>query len=146
MVTSPKCWRFFLAQAFSAINVSQRQPFHCRNSSCNFETNPRSFCLNKVKRQKVSTTTDLKACLILELLAAGIPGASVDYECGGGMHRFVISRQGLRYELSFFERLIEACDAEDITKALQIVVDRIQARSAPRRMSFGAMAHRATAT
>ena len=88
----------------------------------------------------MSTSTDLKSCLILEMLNAGIPDASVDYECGGGIHRFLISCQGLRYELSFIERLLQACNAEDITHALRIVVDRIQARAAPRRMKFGAMA------
>jgi len=35
-------------------------------------------------------TIDLKACLILEQLGAAIPGAQVEYERGGGMHRFVI--------------------------------------------------------
>jgi len=94
----------------------------------------------------MSTATDLKACLILELLGAGVPDASVDYECGGGRHRFVVLRQGLRYELSFLERLLEACNAEDIRNAVRIVVERIQRRSAPRRMKFGAMAgHRAAA-
>ena len=94
----------------------------------------------------MSTTTDLKACLILELLGSGVPDGSVDYECGGGRHRFVVLCRGLRYELSFLERLLQACDAEDITNAVRIVVERIQTRSAPRRMKFGAMAgHRAAA-
>ena len=88
----------------------------------------------------MTTSTDLKACLILEQLGAGIPDASVDYEGGGGLHRFLISCQGHKYELSFIERLLEACNAEDITHALRIVVDRIQSRATPRRMKFGAMA------
>ena len=92
-----------------------------------------------VKREDMSRT-DLKACLILEQLGAGILDASVDYEGGGGIHRFLISCQGHRYELSFVERLLEACNAEDITNALRIVVDRIQSGAAPRRMKFGAMA------
>jgi hypothetical protein len=88
----------------------------------------------------MSTSIDLKACLILEQFGTGIPDASVDYEGGAGMHRFLISCQGHRYELSFIERLLEACNAEDITNALPIVVDRIQNGAAPRRMKFGAMA------
>ena len=99
-----------------------------------------------MKPQNISATTDLKACLILELLGAGVADASVDYECGGGMHQFVVWCQGLRYELSSLERLLEACNAEDIRNAVRIVVERIQRRSAPRRMKFGAMAgHRAAA-
>ena len=94
----------------------------------------------------MTATADLKACLILELLGAGLPDASVDYECGGGLHRFVVWCRGLRYELSFLERLLDASNAEDITHAVRIVVERIQTRSAPRRMKFGAMAgHRAAA-
>ena len=94
----------------------------------------------------MSTTTDLKACLILELLGAGIPAAAVEYECGDGRHRFVVLCRGLRYELSFLERLLDASNAEDITNAVRIVIERIQTRAAPRRMKFGAMAgHRAAA-
>jgi hypothetical protein len=94
----------------------------------------------------MSATTDLKACLILELLGAGVPDASVDYECGGGLHRFVVWCRGLRYELSFLERLLDASHAEDITNAVRVVIERIQTRAAPRRMKFGAMAgHRAAA-
>ena len=101
----------------------------------------------KVKPQNMSTTTDLKACLILELLGAGIPAAAVEYECGDGRHRFVVVLgRGLRYELSFLERLLDASNAEDITNAVRIVIERIQTRAAPRRMKFGAMAgHRAAA-
>ena len=96
-------------------------------------------CFYNENRQN-EQSTDLNACLILEILSAGIPHASVDYHGGGGIHRFLISCQGLRYEVSFIERLLEACNAEDITHALRIVVDRIQTRTAPRRMKFGAMA------
>ncbi len=74
------------------------------------------FCLNKVKTQNTSATTDLKACLIWELLGGGVPDASVDYECGDGRHRFVVLCRGLRYELSFLERLLDASNAEDITR------------------------------
>jgi hypothetical protein len=94
----------------------------------------------------MSATTDLKACLILELLGAGVPDASVDYECGGGLHRFVVWCRGLRYELSFLERLLDASNAEDITNAVRIVIERIQTRAAPHRMKFGAMTgHQAAA-
>ena len=95
--------------------------------------------LNKVKPQNMSATTDLKACLILELLGSGVPDGSVDYQCGDGRHRFVVWCQGLRYELSFLEPLLDACSAEDITNVVRIVVERIHSRSAPRRMKFGAI-------
>jgi len=91
------------------------------------------------------STIDLKACLILEILSTGIPDAHVDYEGGAGMHRFLISSKGSRYELSFKERLLEACNEDDINNALGIVVHRIQLRAGPRRISFGAMAGHAAA-
>lgn len=40
------------------------------------------------------------------------------------MYRFLISSPGFRYELSFNERLLQACNEDDITKALRIVVQR----------------------
>jgi hypothetical protein len=87
----------------------------------------RSF--SKVKAQNMRATTDLKACLILELLGAGIPHGSVDYECGSGMHRFVVWCRGFKYELSFLESLLQACNAEDITNAVRIVIERIAAQT-----------------
>ena len=92
------------------------------------------------------TTAGPRARLILELLGVGIPDASLDYEYAEGMHRFVVLCQGLRYEFSFLERLLDTSNPGDITSALRVVVERIQARSAPRRIKFGAMAgHRAAA-
>jgi hypothetical protein len=98
------------------------------------------FCLHNVKLKNMSATPDLKACLILELLGGGIAHASVDYECEDGLHRFVVLCRGLRYELSFLERLLDVSNAEDITNAVLILIERIQTRAAPRRIRFGAMA------
>lgn len=86
---------------------------------------------------------DLKARLVLETLSAGMPGALVDYAAGRGMHRFLISCGGLRYELSFHERLLEVCNPQQIMDATRIVVDRIQGDASPRRMPFGSRTGRA---
>jgi hypothetical protein len=88
----------------------------------------------------MGATTDLKARLMWELPGGGVPDASVGYQCGDGRHRFVVLCRGLRHELSFIERLLEASNAEDITNAVRIVTERIQTRAAPRRMKFDAMA------
>src|SRR5262245_37247734 len=88
------------------------------------------------------STIDLKTCLILETLSAAIPGASLDYEKSGGLHRFLIASEGVTYELSFIERLLNASNVEDIKHALGLVIDRVQTRAVPRRMKFGAMAAR----
>jgi hypothetical protein len=76
------------------------------------------------------------------MLSAGIPGASLDYEKSGGLHRFLISSEGIAYELSFVERLLNTSSVEDIKNALGLVIDRVQTRAVPRRMNFGAMAAR----
>ena len=91
------------------------------------------------------STIELKTCLILEMLSASIPGASLDYESGGGLHRFLISSEGLMYELSFIERLLNTSNVEDIRNALALVIERVQTHAVPRRMKFGAMAARGAA-
>jgi hypothetical protein len=103
-----------------------------------------SFLLQQRQMPDMSTI-DLKTCLILEMLSAGIPGASFDYESSGGLHRFLISSEGLTYELSFIERLLNTSNLEDIRNALGLVIDRVQTRAVPRRMKFGAMAARGAA-
>jgi hypothetical protein len=90
-------------------------------------------------------TIDLKTRLILEMLSASIPGASLDYESSGELHRFLISCDGVTYELSFIERLLNTSNVEDIKNALGLVVERVQTHAVPRRMNFGAMAARGAA-
>jgi hypothetical protein len=88
------------------------------------------------------STIDRKTRLILEMLSAAIPGVSLGYESSDGLHRFLISREGLTYELSFIERLLNTSNVENIKNALGLVIDRVQTRAVPRRMKFGAMAAR----
>jgi hypothetical protein len=104
------------------------------------ETGPGSrsglYCLNSGKRRDMDTI-DLKACLILEQLGAAIPGAQVEYERGGGMHRFVIVHGTLSYDVGFPERLLEACSAEEIDRAVRLFVERVRAGAGPRRIKIG---------
>jgi hypothetical protein len=85
----------------------------------------------------MSTSTDLKACLILERLGAAIPGAQVEYARGGGMHRFVIVLGTINYDVGFPERLLEACSAEEIDRAVRLFVERIRTGAGPRRIKVG---------
>jgi hypothetical protein len=82
-------------------------------------------------------TIDLKACLILERLGAAIPGAEVVYERGGGMHRFVIVHGTINYDVGFPERLLEACSADGIDRAVRLFVERIRTGAGPRRIKVG---------
>jgi len=86
------------------------------------------------------STIDLKACLILEVMSASIPNAFVDYEGVGGLHRFLVFCQGLKYELSLNELLLDACSVENIKSASQMVVQGIRRRATPHRMKFDTMA------
>ena len=72
-------------------------------------------CHNNVKRRDMNTI-DLEGCLILERLGAELPGAQVEYERSGGMHRFVIVHGALSYEVGFPERLLEVCSATEIDR------------------------------
>ena len=85
-------------------------------------------------------TVELKACLILEVLSASIPNALVDYEGIGGLHRFLVFCQGLKYELSLNELLLDACSVENIKHALRIVVTSVRRRVTSHRFQFAAMA------
>ena len=85
----------------------------------------------------MSTSIDLKACLILEQLGAQIPGAQIEYERGGGMHRFVIVNGTLDYDVGFPERLLEACSVEEIDRAIRLFVERVRTGAGPRRIKVG---------
>ncbi len=85
----------------------------------------------------MSTNTDLKACLILERLRADIPGAQIEYERGGGMHRFAIVHGMLNYDVGFPERLLEVCGAEEIDRAIRLFVERVRTGAGPRRIKVG---------
>ena len=97
---------------------------------------PNLYCLNSVKRRGMDTI-DLKACLILERLRAEIPGAQIDYQRGGGMHRFAIAHGTLAYDVGFPERLLEVCGAEEIDRAIRIFVERVRTGVGPRRIKVG---------
>ena len=96
--------------------------------------------LSQQREMAGMNTIDLKACLILEVLSASIPNAFVDYEGIGGLHRFFVFCQELKYELSLNELLLDACSVENIKNALRIVVASVRGRATPHRMKFGAMA------
>ena len=95
------------------------------------------FRVKNVKREDMSTSTDLKACLILERLRADIPDAQIEYECGGGMHRFAIVHDALDYDVGFPERLLKVCGVEEIDRAIRLFVERVRTGSGPRRIKVG---------
>jgi hypothetical protein len=85
----------------------------------------------------MSTNTDLKACLILERLRSEIPDAQIEYERGGGMHRYVIANGALSYDVGFPERLLEVCGVAELDRAIQLFVERVRTGTGPRRIKVG---------
>ena len=95
--------------------------------------------LSQQREMAGMNTIELKACLILEVLSASIPNALVDYEGIGGLHRFLVFCQGLKYEVSLNELLLDASSVESIKSALRLVVASIRRRAPSHRMKFGAL-------
>ena len=85
----------------------------------------------------MSTSTDLKACLIMERLRAEIPDAQIEYERGGGMHRYAIVNGTVNYNVGFPERLLEVCGVEEIDRAIRLFVERVRTGAGPRRIKVG---------
>ena len=80
---------------------------------------------------------DLKACFILERLGIELPGAEVEYECGGGMHWFAIAHGPHSHRVAFPERLLGACSASEIGRAVRLFAERIRSGAAPQLLSVG---------
>ena len=85
----------------------------------------------------MSTSSDLKACLILERLRAEIPDAQIEYECGRGMHRYAIVNGTVSYDVGFPERLLEVCGVQEIDRAIRLFVERVRTGAGPRRIKVG---------
>ena len=88
----------------------------------------------------MSSSADLKACLILERLRAEIPDAQIEYECGRGMHRYAIVSGTHSYDLGFPERLLDVCDVPELDRAIRIFVERVRTGEGPRRIKVGTRA------
>jgi hypothetical protein len=85
-------------------------------------------------RTGMSTSTNLKACLIMERVRAEIPDAKIEYERGGGMHRYAIVNGTLNYDVGFPERLLEVCGVPELDRAIRIFVERVRTGVGARRI------------
>ena len=85
----------------------------------------------------MSTNTDLKACSILERLRSEIPDAQIEYECGEGLHRYVIANGTHSYDVGFPERLLEVCGVQELDRAIRLLVERVRIGVGPRRIKVG---------
>ncbi len=85
----------------------------------------------------MSTTTDLKACVILEGLIDALLGAAVDHQVFDGTHHFIISRDGMTHRVVFAELVLEETETADLRSLLPRITRRLLAQNSPCRIRIG---------
>jgi hypothetical protein len=125
-----------LAQAREHKGLGNVKPVTPRE---HFLLHPRAGNSPSVTTMKIAlmSTSDLKACLILERLRAEIPEAQIEYECGRGMHRYAIAIGALSYDVGFPERLLEVCGVAELDRAIRLFVERVRTGVGPQRIKVG---------
>jgi len=79
-------------------------------------------------------------------LSIEIPDAEVHHAYADGSHQFRIAGSDFTYEVGLDQRVLLKMDAEDLTYALEFVVDRILSGAGPRRLAVrGPVLHHAQA-
>jgi len=56
----------------------------------------------------------LTVCWVSIFLSLALPGAQVEHECTDGVHRFVVLRDGVVYELSIAHDALSRMDADEL--------------------------------
>lgn len=72
---------------------------------------------------------ELKACRILESLIERLHDATVDYQCHGGVHEFVVLHAGSRFKIEFPEQSLLRRSEQDLELTAGQIVERIRATS-----------------
>jgi len=75
----------------------------------------------------MSESMELKAGALLELLAASLPRAEVDYERAGAQHRFLIAFEGRNHVIPLSDRWFEAQTDQTLAQVAQTIATRLQA-------------------
>jgi len=74
----------------------------------------------------MSEATDLKAGTLLEMLAAALPEAEIDYEQAGPEHRFLIAFAGHNHVIPLSDRWFEAQTEQSLGQVAQTIATRLQ--------------------
>ncbi len=72
------------------------------------------------------------ACAVLERLADRLPEASVEYQCGAGVHYFFIRHGATRFKIQFSEQTLTRKSAQDLDLTVAKVVERVLSSTSPR--------------
>jgi hypothetical protein len=85
----------------------------------------------------MSTSTDLKACLILERLGTQLPRAEVDYQVVNGAHQFIIRRGGVTHRVEFPDRILAENESADLERVLPRITQKLLTERGPCRIRVG---------
>jgi hypothetical protein len=81
--------------------------------------------------RELTVDAELKACRILESLIERLHDATVDYQCYGGVHRFVVRHAGSRFKIEFPEQSLLRRSEQDLEQVTAQIVERIRTHSLP---------------
>ena len=82
---------------------------------------------------------------LLEYLACALPDATLEYEHRATVHRYVITRLGLSYSLSFPEWVLRTATLDELQRTIAPAINRVLLGAAPRRVWVGGWAAERTA-
>ena len=77
----------------------------------------------------MSESMELKAGILLELLAAALPRAGLDYERAGPQHRFLIAFEGRSHVISLSDGWFESQTEQSLAQVARTIGTRLQATS-----------------
>jgi hypothetical protein len=104
-----------------------------------------TFCPTSVKQRETQMTTELLEMDLLDesltpvwislFLSIELPDAIVDHAYANGTHKFCVVEHGYTYEVSLEQSVVTKMDVDELMYGLELVVDRILAGAAPRRIT-----------
>jgi hypothetical protein len=74
---------------------------------------------------------------LLEYLAYAVPNATLEYEHTAALHRYVITRVGLSYSLSFPDWVLRTATLDELQRTIAPAIKRVLLGSTPRRVWVG---------
>jgi hypothetical protein len=85
----------------------------------------------------MNTSTDLKACLILEHLSDQLPGARVDYRVKNGTHEFIIRRDGVTQRVELSVQVLDQSESAELERVLPRITQKLLTERGPCRIRVG---------
>ena len=74
---------------------------------------------------------------LLAYLTCAVPDGVLEYEHTAALHRYVITRLGLTYSLSFPEWVLRTATLDELQRTIAPAINRVLLGAAPRRVWVG---------